>query len=266
MRKPFSHFRGGLKSPTRQSRSGDGAPPLPCAGGFTLNGFTLNRFTLNGFILNRFTVNGFIVNGFIPPVDALRHGFSRKPFRMRRYEKCACKCPGIRSYKNKGLKLLWNQHLQKKPGDSPSFASSASFVSSASSLAGGRAKPARGAPRLRDGRGLRSAFARSPGEILSRRSMPRGGLSGRAGAIPRATAGVSETHGQRSDVGRYALFLQWLANGRGFPSARPQSAPPAYRGDSRPCASSGFPSEPRQASGAATPFRRLRTSPSGRCP
>ena len=108
---PFSHvaagsprqLTGGLKSPTRQppapKRFGDGAPPRPCTGGFTLNTFT--------------------VNGFIPPVDALRHGRSRKPFRMRRYEKCACKCPGIRTYKNKGLKLPWNEYLQKNRVGAP---------------------------------------------------------------------------------------------------------------------------------------------------
>ena len=54
---PFNHSRGGLKSPTRQSRSGDGAPPLPCNDGFT-------------------------VTGFIVPVEARRHGRSRKPFRI----------------------------------------------------------------------------------------------------------------------------------------------------------------------------------------
>ena len=96
---PCSHFRG--------TGSAGFIPPLAAGtGGFTLNGLTVNRFT----------VNGFTVNGFILPVDRLRRGRSRKPFRMRRYEKCACKCPGIGTYKNKGLKLPWNQHLQKKPG------------------------------------------------------------------------------------------------------------------------------------------------------
>ena len=68
---PFSHFRGGLK------------PPLPCTGGFTLNGFT--------------------VNGFIPPIDALRHGRSRKPFTICSCEKCVRKCCGICTYKSKDL-------------------------------------------------------------------------------------------------------------------------------------------------------------------
>ena len=93
---PFSHVAagsprqstGGLKSPTRQSRSGDGAPPLPCIGGLTLNPSSLR-------------VNRFTVNGFIPPGDALGHGRSLNPFRMRRYEKCARNSPGIRSYKKR---------------------------------------------------------------------------------------------------------------------------------------------------------------------
>ena len=100
LRMPFSHFRGGLKSPTHQSRSGDGAPPLPCGGGFTMSGFTLN---------------GFSVNRFFPPVDGLLHGRSRKPFRICSCEKCArnssafctyksldLKSPGINTYKNRG--------------------------------------------------------------------------------------------------------------------------------------------------------------------
>ena len=93
---PFSHSRGGLKR------------PLPCIGGFTVN-----RFTVDGFTLNRFTVNGFTVNGSTPPGDALGHVHSLKPFRMRRYEKCARNSRTICTYKNKGLKLPWNQHLQK---------------------------------------------------------------------------------------------------------------------------------------------------------
>ena len=88
---PFSHFRGGLK------------PPLRSTGGFTLNGF--------------------IVNGFTPPVDALRHGRSRKPFTICSCEKCARNSPGMCSCKNKRLKLPWNQHLQKPPGGYPLLAS-----------------------------------------------------------------------------------------------------------------------------------------------
>ena len=83
LRMPLSHFCGGLKSPTRQSRSGDGAPPLPCTGGFTLNRFT--------------------VNGFTPPVDARRHGRSRKPFGICSCKKCVRNSPGICSYKTKDL-------------------------------------------------------------------------------------------------------------------------------------------------------------------
>ena len=111
---PFSHFRGRLKSPTRQSRPGDGAPPPPCIDGFTVNGFTLDGFTVNGFTLNRSTVNG-----FIPPVDGHRHGRSRKSFRMRRYEKSARKSFEIRTCKNKGLKVSWNEQLQKNRGVPP---------------------------------------------------------------------------------------------------------------------------------------------------
>ena len=79
---PFSHFRGGLK------------PPLPCTGGFTLNGFT-------------------------PPVDALRHVRSRKPFRMCSCEKCVRNSPAICTCKTIGLKLPWNQHLEKNRGGAP---------------------------------------------------------------------------------------------------------------------------------------------------
>ena len=101
---PCSHFRGGLKSPTRQSRSGDGAPPLPCVDGFTLNGFPLNRFT---------------VNGFIPPVDGLRHGRSRKPFRICSCEKCVRKCCGICSYKTKDLNFPGINTYKKSRGGAP---------------------------------------------------------------------------------------------------------------------------------------------------
>ena len=111
LRMPFSHLPGGLKSPRH------------CTGGFTLNEFTVSGFTVNGFTLNGFTVNPsrLRVNGFTPLVDGLRRGRSRKSFRMRRYEKCACKCLGIRTYKNKGLKLPWNEQLQKNPVGTPSL-------------------------------------------------------------------------------------------------------------------------------------------------
>ena len=100
---PFSHFpgtgRGGFTPPVDSIRRG---------------GFTLNRFTGNGFTLNKVHREEFIV-----PVDALRHGRSLKPFRMRRYEKWTRKSLGIRTYKNKGLKLPWNEYLQKNPGGPP---------------------------------------------------------------------------------------------------------------------------------------------------
>ena len=101
---PLSHFRGGLKSPTRQSRSGDGAPPLPCTGGFTLN---------------RFTVNGFTVNGFTPPVDALRHLRSRKPFAICTCKKCARNSPAICTYKSKDLNFPGINSYKKHRGGVP---------------------------------------------------------------------------------------------------------------------------------------------------
>jgi len=39
-----------------------------------------------------------------------------KSFTMRTYEKRACKSLTIRTYKITGLKLPWNEHLQKTPG------------------------------------------------------------------------------------------------------------------------------------------------------
>jgi len=48
--------------------------------------------------------------------DALAHARARKPFGMRSYEKCARNPFGIRSYKIIGLKVPWNQHLQKRVG------------------------------------------------------------------------------------------------------------------------------------------------------
>ena len=41
-----------------------------------------------------------------------RHKF----FRMRTYEKCACKSPGMCTYEIIGLKVLLNEHLQKIGG------------------------------------------------------------------------------------------------------------------------------------------------------
>ncbi len=39
-----------------------------------------------------------------------------KPSRMRNYEKCARKCFGICTYEIAGLKVSWNQQLQKMWG------------------------------------------------------------------------------------------------------------------------------------------------------
>ena len=52
----------------------------------------------------------------------------RKPFRMRRCKKCACNCPRIRTYKNKGLKPSWNEHLQKNPVGGPLLPSAVSYT------------------------------------------------------------------------------------------------------------------------------------------
>ena len=85
---PSSHLPGGLKSPTRQSRSSDGAPPRHCTGGFT------------------------------PPVDALRHGRSRKPFTICSYEKCARKSLAMCTYKLLDLKVFGISSY-RKPGGVP---------------------------------------------------------------------------------------------------------------------------------------------------
>ena len=97
---PVSYFRG--------TRSGGIIPPRfwPIAASSSRHWLRTGGFTVNP---SRLRVNGFTVNGFISPVDALGHVHCGNPFRIRRYKKCACKCPGIRSYKNKGLKLPWNQ-------------------------------------------------------------------------------------------------------------------------------------------------------------
>ena len=47
---------------------------------------------------------------------ALSHLHARKPFRIRTCEKRRCKSSGIRTCKIIGLKIPWNQHLQKKVG------------------------------------------------------------------------------------------------------------------------------------------------------
>ena len=82
LRMPFRHFRGGLK------------PPLPCNGGFT-------------------------VNGFIPPVDALRHGRSHKPFGICSCEKCAGNSSGICTYKSLDLKSIAINTYKKQGGGTP---------------------------------------------------------------------------------------------------------------------------------------------------
>ena len=51
----------------------------------------------------------------------LAPGSTPKPFAMRSCEKRACKSSGMCSCKIKGLKLPWNQHLQKMPGGPPSL-------------------------------------------------------------------------------------------------------------------------------------------------
>ena len=113
---PFTHFVGGLKSPTRQSRSGDGAPPLPCDGGFTVNP---SRLRVNGFTLNKVHREG-----FIPPVDALRHGRSRKPFRICTCEKCARNSPGMCTYKSLDLNFFGiNTYKKQGVGGTPLLAS-----------------------------------------------------------------------------------------------------------------------------------------------
>ena len=80
----FSYFRG--------TGSGGLIPPVASTGG---GGFTVNP--------SRLRVNGFAVNGFIPPGDALRHGRSRKRFRICSCEKCVRNSPGICSCKTKDL-------------------------------------------------------------------------------------------------------------------------------------------------------------------
>ncbi len=40
----------------------------------------------------------------------------RKFFRMHTYEKCACKSFGMHCYKIIGLKVPWNEYLQKEAG------------------------------------------------------------------------------------------------------------------------------------------------------
>ena len=116
---PFSHSRAGQE------------PALHCTGGFTLNRFTVNGFTVNPSSLR---VNGFTPplatgrGGFIPPVDALRHGRSRKPFRICSYEKCARNSPGICSYKSKDLNSPGICSYKKHRGVPPScFLASVAF-------------------------------------------------------------------------------------------------------------------------------------------
>ena len=81
---PFGHCRGGLK------------PPLPCDGGFT-------------------------VNGFIPPLDGLPHGRSHKPFGI-----CSCKIFSVTPLesvltKSLDLKSIGINTYKKHCGGVPSF-------------------------------------------------------------------------------------------------------------------------------------------------
>ncbi len=91
---PSSHFPGGLK------------PPQHSSGGFTLTSPEPRR-------------NGFTVNGFISPVDALRHSDARKPFRICSCKKWSRNPLGICTCKTKGVKVSWNEQLQKTPGGPP---------------------------------------------------------------------------------------------------------------------------------------------------
>ncbi len=43
-----------------------------------------------------------------------RRVFQPKPFNINTYEKCVCNSFNINTYKNKGLKVLYHRHLQKK--------------------------------------------------------------------------------------------------------------------------------------------------------
>ncbi len=62
----------------------------------------------SGFHPPRFTVSGGRIL-FVSEVGGLAPVLSRKPFRIRTYEKCARKSPAIRSYKIIGLKVHWNE-------------------------------------------------------------------------------------------------------------------------------------------------------------
>jgi hypothetical protein len=42
-------------------------------------------------------------------------------FNINTYKKCVCKSFNINTYKNKGLKVLYHQHLQKRVGGTPNF-------------------------------------------------------------------------------------------------------------------------------------------------
>ena len=90
---PFSHFRGGGR------------------GGFTPPVDSTRR------------------DGFTPPVAALRHGRSRKPFRICTCEKRARKCCGICTYKSKDLNFPGiNTYKKQGVGGTPScFLTSVAF-------------------------------------------------------------------------------------------------------------------------------------------
>src|SRR5437879_13036818 len=53
--------------------------------------------------------------------DALSHAHAYNSFRIRTYEKCFRKSFGMRSCRIIGLKVPWNEHVQKKVGGGASL-------------------------------------------------------------------------------------------------------------------------------------------------
>ncbi len=51
-----------------------------------------------------------------------------KSFNIHTYEKRVCNSFNINTYKNKGLKVLYHQHLQKRGGGTPTFDSQLSTL------------------------------------------------------------------------------------------------------------------------------------------
>ena len=66
--------------------------------------------------------------------DALPHVCAGKPFRIRTYEKCARKAFGICTCKIIGLKVSWNEHLQKMWRCPPPCLLQSSFANRCSSV------------------------------------------------------------------------------------------------------------------------------------